>query len=172
MENVTEKPKRGRPRSTPPDWDLIMRRVGQTGTPRTLVNFYYTSRAMAVLNLKSIPEDDPLRWLYDPTLAAHNERAGFKQTILSELGRIPDDQLLRAVALQVCELKPKTRDAIIMIRRLRVGEGKPKPDQLETEIIHLIDNFRMRYPSTSWYDVFEALASVREAVTICMDSEK
>jgi hypothetical protein len=48
-------------------------------------------------------------WLVDRQACQRGEKA-WKRIILSELGRIDDDDALRNVARQICALKPRTRD--------------------------------------------------------------
>ncbi len=52
--------------------------------------------------------------------------------MLSELGRIPDEQVLRVVARLVGRQRLPTAQAVAMIRRLRVGDGTPHSDRRTT----------------------------------------
>jgi hypothetical protein len=45
----------------------------------------------------------------------------WKASILVELGRIEDIQEMLNIAAEICELKPKTKAAILMVRGLRLG---------------------------------------------------
>jgi hypothetical protein len=47
--------------------------------------------------------------------------------MLRELGRIADEQALRAVARIVGRQRLPTGHAVAVIRRLRVGDGSPRP---------------------------------------------
>jgi hypothetical protein len=49
------------------------------------------------------------------------KRNSLRFEILSELGRIPDDEDLRAGASQICKPRPRTKDAITIIRFCRTG---------------------------------------------------
>jgi hypothetical protein len=49
-----------------------------------------------------------------------------KWSMLSELGRIPDDHTLRAVARLVGRQRLPTGQAVALIRRIRVGADRPR----------------------------------------------
>jgi hypothetical protein len=66
-------------------------------------------------------DDLAFRWLCDGK-AMTAGGAKWKPAILTELGRIDDEDDLREVARQLCELKPKTKDAIAAVRRWRLGK--------------------------------------------------
>jgi hypothetical protein len=51
-----------------------------------------------------------------------------KWTVLSELGRIPDERALRAVARFVGQQRLPTGQAVTVIRRIRVGHDTPRAD--------------------------------------------
>jgi hypothetical protein len=56
----------------------------------------------AVLLVMDQPQ---FRWLFDP------ESGTCRSTILTELGRIEDDQLLVEMAAEICRRKPRSREA-------------------------------------------------------------
>src|SRR6266536_4044997 len=97
-------------------------------------------RALAVLC------DDPegrYRWLCDPVTQV------IRVGILAELGRIEDDAALRALAARICELKPRTREAVAMIRRRRRDATTPVGESaLTREILAAIDAYLARHPGT------------------------
>ena len=123
-EAASEKRKRGRP---PIMGEDIARHIdltagGNVQTHRHKLNIYYQIRALSLLG-----EDSHFSWLVDLPKAKAGAKNAWKPGILSELGRIWDDEGLKIVALRICELKPKTKDAITMIRRVRLAairEGK------------------------------------------------
>jgi hypothetical protein len=51
-----------------------------------------------------------------------------KWTVLGELGRIPDDPTLRAVAQFVGRQRLSTGQAMAVIRRIRIGDDRSHPD--------------------------------------------
>ena len=64
---------------------------------------------------------------------------------------------MKAVAQRICELKPKTKEAVVMIRRLRVGQKPVDVLQLANEIIALVNNFIRRYPGATKEQILDAL---------------
>jgi hypothetical protein len=135
----------------------------ETLTNRQKQNRHYTARALWALARDPEAGDLSIRpdfkWLYDETLKGKSRRYG-KATILAQLGRIGNDQLIKKVARELCKLEPRTKDAVVLIRQLRSGgvkEGDTK--QLTQEIAKTILQYRIRYPKTSQPQVNDALAS-------------
>jgi len=91
-------------------------------------------RALAVLGA-----DPQFRWLAN------------KPEILDELGRIESDYALQVIAQRLCELKPHTHEAIEMIGRHR------EFNQLADEIVHVVNDYIKRNPTTSRSDIIRAL---------------
>ena len=78
-----------------------------------------------------------------------------------ELGRIQDEAALIAIAVQICELKPKTAtEAARLIRRWRVGTKPGSAAQLGQELAEHIDQYRDRHPDTTADMILDALARV------------
>ena len=89
----------------------------------------------------------------------------WRPTILAELGRIPDDQDLKAMAGRICQLKPQTKDAVLLIRRWRKGQERPgDAGSLAAALAACINDYLKRYPSTTWPTVRAALAAAGAAV--------
>lgn len=167
-ENISEKPRRGRPRLLSKELEQIaIFKDGPYCSPRTHQNGHYEIRALRVLDITGDQLPEEYRWLMDPDKQreGRSERQGYRKTILAELGRIDDDECLQAVAKRICELKPKTRDAILMIRRWRVGGSKPADvRQLANEVIRTINDYLQRHPSTTHQQVLTALTEALEIV--------
>ena len=143
-ETVSEKKKRGRPKIVP-DWETdLVKNMHDGDTVRSDQNNYYLLEAMNALDF-----DPEFAWL----LPAHAEikagRATIRKTIMYELGRLQDAEVIRAVASRVCELKQKSKDAVAMIRRFRLGRGA-KPDfiDLYMHIVNALDDYLIGHPST------------------------
>ena len=106
MEPVSATRQRGRPPLLSPETVAAYRARGVRGVPRTYQNAAYGDRARRVLGLDGpLPPASPLRWLADPEAAARGERRAVRQTILAELGRIPDVEPLplgRSVERPAC----------------------------------------------------------------------
>jgi hypothetical protein len=167
MENISDKPKRGRPKLLD-EWieEKLRDDWGPFATERTVQNAWYHIRAFNVLGFgDDAPLDPFFLWLCDPERQRGPSGKVFRKTILTELGRIGDDETLIAVAREICDLKPKARDAVALIRRARLGGGKPKPNQLGNEIIRAINAYQARYPSTTPAEIAAALTAVYAVVT-------
>ncbi len=74
-----------------------------------------------------------------------------KPEILDELGRIDADHALLVMAKRLCDLKPHTNEAIEMIARHR------EFNQLADEVIHVVNDYFRRHPTTSRAEVLRAL---------------
>jgi hypothetical protein len=113
----TQRRSRGRPRrfseSQMQSLEIAHRALGPRRTPRTLQNFEYLARAMAVLE-PVVPTSPELRWIFDPVGIMGGD-GHMRQTIMHALGRIDHDEFLLAVARRLCELKPTTRQRLIAV---------------------------------------------------------
>ncbi|MDP7645469.1 MAG: hypothetical protein QGG60_12345, partial [Anaerolineales bacterium] len=89
-------------------------------TRRGMTNVLYQQQALGLLR-----DDARFKWLVDKDKMIAGEPNAWKPSILTELGRIWDDDDLKAVALYICEVKPKTKDATAEIRRIRTGNSAP-----------------------------------------------
>jgi hypothetical protein len=124
-----------------------------------LNNVYFTNALLAII--KDNPDRDCYRWLCPvgaefylyrqiPLGRAHPK---VKTVLLTELGRIRTDygtETMRKVALQLCEDKPKTRDAVQWLRDWRL-EKEPRAgnaDALYDAIVRTIQDYLDRYPAT------------------------
>ncbi len=157
-ETASEKPKRGRPRRFSRDGEAVMLGLYSDKGERQRGNIAYM--ILAVQRLQRHPDFDAgaFRWLWNPG------KDDLKHTILSELGRIEDDGEMVLVARDLCAMKPKTKDAVTMIRRLRLGEREPRPHQLQDELVATINDFWKRFPKTTRAEVLDALDFVRVVV--------
>src|SRR5437016_4668522 len=111
-ENSSEKPKRGRPRLYPAAYEAVFRidaKHHRSGT-----NGFYRSHALNALGFGqddvSAEARERYSWLFD--LQADS----MKRTILAELGQVGNAEAIRTYAGQLCEMKPKTREAVLMLR--------------------------------------------------------
>jgi hypothetical protein len=135
-------------------------------THRHKLNVYYQMRALAVL-----PDDPRFTWLVGRAKAMPgakdawkgkirrqmmnrfpgkeewiDAKGALKQGILSELGRFGNDEDVKDIALHICELKPKTKNAVAMIRRWQ-GKGKPGDAWgLSREIVRTVNDYLERHP--------------------------
>jgi hypothetical protein len=120
---------------------------------RSHANQTYILNAMGVLGLGTSDPDGPANrkafgWLIgvegdDPDWV---QKIRLRRTILTELGRIPDDNALRSVAATLCREKPKrARDAVSLVRRWRLGsDDTGKAEALEDELVRLVNDYLRR----------------------------
>ena len=73
---------------------------------------------------------------------------------------------MREVATYICTVKPKARDAVVMIRGWRTGKPDREPDvyQLTRELLRQVDDYRVRVPATDWWQVLRAIDNARDMV--------
>lgn len=163
-ENFSEKKKRGRPRLFHPEYEKVIRRGREYTDIRTIYNQEYETRAFTVLGLSpKNPPDFPFSWLGDESKieVGKSRRCGFRKTILSELGRIDNDSNLIEAAKEICRLKPKTQDAVKMIRGWRLRRAYA-PVSLESSLRKAIEDYRKNHPDIKDKDIYETLCSLEE----------
>jgi hypothetical protein len=159
--------KRGRPPAFKAEQMAIITQLfPEVHSRRGRVNALYRTHAMDLLKQRRF------RWLMDMEgLAAGKDT--WKPSILAELGRIADDRTLRAFAARICQLKPKTHEAVAMIRRARLnGASKPATvGALVHELGRTIDDYRTRHPDLTWRQVRAAFGEVGELIDIAEQGE-
>lgn len=152
---AASKKKRGRPPvMSAIDKVVVEAMGGGCYTHRHRLNMKYLKRALLLLF-----EDIRFSWIVTKDTMMDID-CKWKPGILSELGRIQDNNELIAMALEICDLKPKTKTAIAMIRSARLGkEGKP-------DITGAISAFLKRYidehPTVTVDEVKESIMSAAE----------
>lgn len=132
-----------------PEIQALLRQMNpRVKTERGLLNVAY--RLRAVTSLMHIPE---CSWLYGDKTA---EKDTAKSTILIELGKIKDIDVMTATALILCQLKPKSKQGALMVRNIRLGKNQGDIISLANEVIHAINGYMARYEMSS-ESVLEAL---------------
>ena len=119
----------------------------------------YTLRAMERLGL--VGDGELKRALVDrPALWWLVDEKGARWGILAELGRIRDREEFDAAVRWVLEYRPRTKEAVAEIRRLRTGKSRP-PDtgELAEEIIRAVNGYGLRHPGIRREQALEALCS-------------
>jgi hypothetical protein len=164
LENFSETKKGGRPRVIHPAMRKVIDfAVGRpSATERTRQNKHYQIHAMQTLGLKA-EDDTPAAylWIWGKP---HVPRPGdhkVKWTVLGELGRVEDAELMREMAARVCELKLSTRDAVAAIRRLR-SDGNPPGSALDlaNAVIKTINDYMNAHDGLTSEDIRAALQTV------------
>lgn len=160
-ENTQTKSQRGRPKRFNEEVMALSRYCApEVKTTRQLANISYRQRALAILW-----EDSRFLWLCDQEQMKAGAAKAWRRGILSELGRIDDPHDLRTVAEQVCKLQPKTKIAIALIRRWRLGKGKKDGWlSLMVTLERTVNDYIGTHPGAPWDDVERALEGVLEEV--------
>ncbi len=162
MTEAASKKKRGRPPAFAYETlGLLRSHYPDIKTKRGLQNKAYEMRALSVL------KDDPQRygWLCDIEAMRRGDANSYKPTILTELGRIVDEEKLKTAASEICRIKPKTKDAVTMTRRYRTGKAASgSAVDLRNRITHTINDYLATHPDTSLQQVRAALADAYEAI--------
>jgi len=159
-ETASEK-KRGRPKVLDAVHEQIAKSCNHdVRTTRGLQNIHYRLRAQNCLI-----DDERFKWLCDRDAMAKGAPNAWKPGILSELGRLDDDETIKAYAARICELKPKTKDAITMLRRARTGKA---PDasvlDLTARLCRVVDDYVAAHLDVTARQLLVALANTRDAV--------
>jgi hypothetical protein len=159
-----EMSKRGRPRIMSGGFEaLVAYSAPDVKTQRHKLNVYYALQAMSTLG------DDPrLSWIFDSKRMKAGDKKSWKPSILSELGRIEDRETMLAVALAICEAKPKTKDAISRIRHARIGRTVPGcMEDVYAAVERAVNDYMCAHRDTSWRVVEGALEQFLEGVRNC-----
>jgi hypothetical protein len=110
------------------------------------------------------------KWLYDHEgcLAGRVEP---RFTILAELGRLKNPEVIRAAARQLCKDRPRSKVAVAWLRRLRldsVREGPPRPGPGDADVanalITALNDFMATHPGTRWADAVEGVELMRDSI--------
>ncbi len=161
MGSKIEQPTYGRPRLLSPEYERELTRQAHVASTHRAQGRYYAmvaSRALFDLNQSG--------WVPRDAIFAHFvKRSGdLKWSMLSELGRIDDEETLRAVARIVGRQCLPTARATALIRRIRIGDCPPQPDRLTRSLLTVIATHCARYPTTSEAEIVAALEAAASAV--------
>ncbi len=155
----TPRRKRGRPVVHPEQLLNLASRYSGASTVRGRQNFLYMTRAIRVLDY-----EPDFYWLVGSREEISAGKKLFRNTILVELGRIEDEDDLRVIARQICEIKPRCKDALIMIRRWRTGKTLTGDAMSLTKaIIQTVEDYCAARSDTTLQIVLAALANAADA---------
>lgn len=129
-------------------------------TRRSLQEEVYRSFAIHALD----PPDERWRWLWDRE-AALKGLGTWKPGILAALGRVGDDESIRALATSLSLRKPSTKAAIACIRRWRLGRAARRPGletSLTARLARVVDAYRTSHPDCTTDEIFTALQNVAD----------
>jgi hypothetical protein len=115
----------GRPRLLSPAYeDELVGMAGVTSTHGAQGRHYAMVAARALFDLEQpgwMPRDEAFTHFV-------KRNGDLKWTVLSELGRIPDDHTLRTIARLVGWQHLPTGQAVALIRRIRIGDDRSHPN--------------------------------------------
>ena len=154
-ENFSEKPKRGRPRVLTVEGEREYDRFGlfdSTNTRRGRVNVGYLQHALDVL-MGDDPALTAYAWLIGPSA-----RPAFRRTLLSELGRLRNEDLILAAAAELCQHKPATVLGVAYLRSLRKARRPASEESLSDRICTVLDRYRVEHPDVTPEFMIEALS--------------
>ena len=122
------------------------------GCERTIQNRILMTHALRVLGLKK-----QWRWLgidVAEVMGKSGTHPRLRKTVLVELGRIPDEQLLTIAAAMVVTARPKTdRAAIRLLRDLRLQRNVNfSSAELAALLWGVLKRYRREHPGFSWPD--------------------
>jgi len=152
--------KRGRPRKYSTDTIAVMRGLWGPMSSRTLRKRTAMQLAFGAL----LGEGEPRRFL--PEFAWLWRHGDLRLEILAELGQLEDREAIRAVAARICGLRPRTKDALRMLRqhRLRIEPEPVDTSVLVDALVRCVDELMRRYPATTKAQLVEALDGAREVL--------
>lgn len=167
MENISEnKRKRGRPlkESYPgvtikEQLDMYdkMNVLNNIKSERGKINFVYQVKGHAALRDKD--NNTPLDGEFSFIISADDLNIKtYKKTILQELGRLEDQDLIRDVAREICKYKLSTSRAITYIRAVRMGK-QSEGDSLELAAIieKMINEYNIKHSNVTNDMVLQSL---------------
>ena len=169
--NFSEKRKRGRPSAMEPTVEAGFRASGLFGQYRTrrgAVNKYY-----GIVALDALKDEAGLTWLFTYDDMRRGGNCKVRYTILSELGRLRDPEMIRGLAAQLCELKPTTTAAVAKIRRFRTGkQAQASADDLADRLCNVLGAYEEAHADATHAMMRDALAQALQVVNVAGASER
>jgi hypothetical protein len=112
-----------------------------------------------MLALAALPEDDArFAWLWA------QEGGEVRSTILAELGRFRDGDVIRKLALEIYEARMTTRKAVRLLRECRGVKLLASGCDAANAIITTVNNYFETHPDTTVEQMVDALRVVLRAV--------
>lgn len=169
-ETASENPpkrKRGRPRTFTAAAESFHRGLWcGIKTGRGLANKMYQSRALQILGYA-----EPFHWLTSTEQEIGKGEGLMRFTLLSELGRIESSQDMQAAALELCRLKPRTKEGVAMIRGWRGKRRRVGAIDLTKAIIRMVNSYLDAHPEITLAMVLAALENAGQAFTDANESK-
>jgi hypothetical protein len=157
MENFTEnKRKKGRPKKildngeTFNEWTLKAGLLKDEKSEQWKINTYYTAVAQGALADEN--GNHSVDGEFNFIIAVNNlEIVCYKRTILLELGRLEDEEMIKGVARVICQNKFSTDDAITYIKQFRTKQ-KPTGDKekLALSILKAVEDYNFKHSNVDY----------------------
>jgi hypothetical protein len=149
--------KRGRPKSISDGELALVRNFFPGNSPRHEHDLVYRQRAVSLLM------DNPaLAWLCNK----EDMKAGvnsWKPTILAALGRLEESDML-VMAKALCDRKPRTKEAVAMIRRFRGKSSAGDALALHKTLVSTINAYIEVHPDISTADLVAAVITTLDMI--------
>jgi len=159
-ETISQKAKRGRPSLFDPAVSVkILALYPEIKTGRGKLDVLYRTWAVQVLI-----DDERFSWLCDSAKMAAGVDGAWQPGILRELGKIGNKADLRGVALQICALRPKMHEAVVMIRGVRTGLPAGTWEGMFNTMRSALNRYLHSHSGQSWDDVVLAVRILLEQV--------
>ena len=161
METNSEKTRRGRPRRFNPEMEAYVRsQYGDVKTDRGRQNILYRLDA-----IRQFMDREEFEWLgvMKSNMLASSPPLPIKWGILSELGRIVDEEERYQTALKICELKPSVTEGKRLIRMWRVGLPQADCLVLSDAIIRAVNGYIDSHECVSAQMIMTALENAADA---------
>jgi hypothetical protein len=165
MDTRPATPPRGRPR-------LVSQRnetyLWQEGWAHGFSRHDRTNTVHRLRAIKQFINDPRFAWLCSdaaPNGDPQDTRGHLRRTILTELGRIKEEDVREQLALHLCATQPKTRVAVAMIRAYRLGRRPHGTvEQLSRLLLQTLQAYLDTHPELEWEEINAALERVQLAV--------
>jgi hypothetical protein len=150
MDLSENKRKRGKPKKTLDngdtfnEWVLKMGLSNNKKSERLKINYFI---AVAQGALEDENGNNSIDGEFDFIIAVNDnlEIVCFKRTILQELGRLEDEEVIKGVARVICKSKLSTDDAITYIRQFRTTQKQGDEIKLAQAIASVIDDYTFKH---------------------------
>lgn len=144
-ENPSEK-RRGRPPVIPDSVTKgpLAALLGDGKSHRSKVNRWYAFHAQSVLF-----GHEEFRWVCSDE--------SYRLSMLIELGRLGDEDVIREAARALCARQPKAREATAWLRGLRGHEPRPSAFKLTQIILRTVLSYAREHPGLAPTQVLESL---------------
>jgi hypothetical protein len=115
----------------------------------------------------ALPDDPRYTWLCDRSVIEAGRPKSWRPTLLSELGRLLEEQghdAMISLADELCERRPSTGEALDLIRRRRLKAGPNPTLELTIALLETVQSYRRLHPELTRSIVETALEDVASSL--------